>query len=242
VALIVTIYVPGGIVMAADSRLIMRRAEERDEAGKRVRVEQQLVFSDNANLVVRLRRVPMGVSLYDSGVIKNEPIDSHIYRFEAEVVEPDDDVDAVADKLMAYFKEHYPGENLGFHVCGYRIQGKASVPVVLVGHTVREPGVRRVNLNDEGSLQYGIVRSGDVLVVNRLIDPKYIPMFAAMPVQDAIDYAVHLIRTTIDTMRFEPRFPTVGGPVDVLLVRADGPLWIQRKELHGEGGAAPPLV
>ncbi len=54
-----------------------------------------------------------------------------------------------------------------------------------------------------------------------------------MPLQDAIDYAVHLIRTTIETMRFEPRFPSVGGPIDVLVIQPDAMRWVQRKELRG---------
>ena len=65
-----------------------------------------------------------------------------------------------------------------------------------------------------------------------LIDPNFLPLFAAMPLQDAIDYAVHLIRATIDTLRFEPRYPSVGGPIDVLVIRSDGMQWVQRKELH----------
>jgi hypothetical protein len=56
-----------------------------------------------------------------------------------------------------------------------------------------------------------------------------------MPLQDAVDYAVHLIRTTIDTMRFEPRFPGVGGAIDVLVVTPGEMRWVQRKELRGEG-------
>ncbi len=72
-------------------------------------------------------------------------------------------------------------------------------------------------------------------MVNRLIEKTQLPLFAAMPLQDAVDYAVHLIRTTIDTMRFEPRFPGVGGAIDVLAVTPSEMRWVQRKELHGEG-------
>ena len=52
-----------------------------------------------------------------------------------------------------------------------------------------------------------------------------------MPLQDAVDYAVHLTRTTIDTLRFEPRHPTVGGPIDVITVTAEGCTWIKRKRI-----------
>jgi hypothetical protein len=38
-------------------------------------------------------------------------------------------------------------------------------------------------------------------------------------------------------LRFEPRYPSVGGPIDVLVVTPDGMEWVQRKELTGEDQA-----
>lgn len=232
-SLVVTVYVPSGIVMAADSRMTVMRTEEREEEGQKVRVQQQLVLSDNAYKVVELRSVGVGVSVYDAGVINNQPVDSHVHRFEEEAVLPGDDVVTVGEKLLDYFQANFPGVNVGVHVAGYKTEGRASVPYVLVGHTVREPKMRRVNADAEGRVQYGITRAGDTLVANRLIDPSYLPLFPAMPLQDAVDYALHLIRATIDTMRFEPRFPSVGGPIDVLAITPDGMRWVQRKELRG---------
>ncbi len=54
-----------------------------------------------------------------------------------------------------------------------------------------------------------------------------------MPLQDAIDFAVYAIQTTIDTMRFQARRKTVGGPIDVLALTPDEVKWIQKKELRG---------
>ncbi len=124
---------------------------------------------------------------------------------------------------------------MGFHLAGYRPENRASVPYIFTGHTTKQPEVRRVNVNEEGKVQYGILRSGDIQVVNRLIEKTQLPLFAAMPLQDAVDYSTHLIRTTIDTMRFEPRFPGVGGAIDVLVVTPAEMRWVRRKELRGEG-------
>lgn len=232
-SLVVTVYVPSGIVMAADSRMTVVRSEERQEGEQRTRIQQQLVLSDNAYKVVALHSIGVGVSIYDAGVINNQPVDSHVHRFEEEMLTPEDDVISASEKFLEYFQRNFPKVNVGFHVAGYRQEGRASVPYVLVGHTTRDPGVRRVNVNNENRVQYGILRSGDILVVNRLIDQSHLPLFAAMPLQDAVDYAVHLIRTTIETLRFEPRFPSVGGPIDVLVVTPQGMRWVQRKELRG---------
>jgi hypothetical protein len=234
-SLVVTVYVPSGIVMAADSRMTVLRTEDREESGQKVRVQQQLVLSDSAYKIVRLRTVPAGIGVYDSGIIDNQPVESHVRRFEEDALTPDDDVNAVAQKFLEYFQSNHKGVAVGFHVAGHKFEGKASVPYVLVGHTTRETQIRRVNATDKRELQYGVVRAGDVLVANRLIDVNSLPLFAAMPLQEAIDYAIHLIRTTIDTLRFEPRFPTVGGPIDVMVLQPEGMHWVQRKELRGEG-------
>jgi hypothetical protein len=234
-SLVVTVYVPSGIVMAADSRMTVLRSEEREgEDGAKVKVQNQLVLSDNAYKVVALESIGVGISVYDAGVINNEPVDSHVHRFEEEEITPDDDAVSCSEKFLAYFQGKHANVPIGFHVAGYQVEGRASVPFVFVGHTTKQAGSRRVNVNKEGKVQYGIVRSGDIGVVNRLIEKSQLPLFAAMPLQDAVDYAVHLIRTTIDTMRFEPRFPGVGGAIDVLAVRPGGMRWVQRKELRGE--------
>jgi hypothetical protein len=232
-SLVVTVYVPSGIVMAADSRMSVQRSEERAEGEQRTLVQQQLVLSDSAYKIVELRSIGVGIGVYDAGIINNQPADTHVHRFEEEMVTADDDVLTVGDKFLAYFKDNFPSVPVGYHIAGYRTENRTSVPYVLVGHTVREPGLRRVNVDGNGNIQYGITRAGDTLVVNRLIDQSYLPLFPAMPLQDAVDYAVHLIRATIDTMRFEPRFPSVGGPIDVLVVTPEGERWVQRKELRG---------
>ncbi len=234
-SLAVTVYVPSGIVMAADSRMTVLRSEEREEGDQKLKVQQQIVLSDTAYKVVALRTIGVGISVYDAGIINNQPVDSHVHRFEEEAITPEDDVVSCGEKFLSFFQTNYADVPVGFHVSGYRLENRASVPFVLVGHTTKQEGVRRINVNDDGKVQYGILRSGDIQVVNRLIEKTQLPLFAAMPLQDAVDYAVHLIRTTIDTMRFEPRFPGVGGAIDVLAVTPTEMQSVQRKELWGEG-------
>src|SRR3989304_3068455 len=74
-SLVVTVYVPSGIVMAADSRTTVLRSEEREqEGGEKVKVQNQLVLSDNAYKVVALDSIGVGVSVYDPGVIAKHPL------------------------------------------------------------------------------------------------------------------------------------------------------------------------
>ena len=41
------------------------------------------------------------------------------------------------------------------------------------------------------------------------------------------------MRSTIDAIRFQPRPKTVGGPIDVIVIKPNRSFWVQRKELHG---------
>lgn len=49
--------------------------------------------------------------------------------------------------------------------------------------------------------------------------------------QDAIDFSRFGIRTTIDAQRFLSTEKTVGGPIDILVIRPDGAQWISQKVL-----------
>ena len=52
--------------------------------------------------------------------------------------------------------------------------------------------------------------------------------------QDAVDFAIYAIRTTIDTMRFQVRPKTVGGPIDILVLRPNEGYWVKKKTLHAD--------
>lgn len=49
--------------------------------------------------------------------------------------------------------------------------------------------------------------------------------------QDAINFCQYAIRTTEETMKLRRQTVTVGGPIDILLIRKDGAEWISKKHL-----------
>jgi len=53
-------------------------------------------------------------------------------------------------------------------------------------------------------------------------------------IQDAIDFAVYAIKTTAETMRFQLVSKTVGGPIDVLVLKPSEAIWVKKKELKVE--------
>jgi hypothetical protein len=242
---VIAVYVPEGIVMASDSRQSVT-VEGRNPEGKSFKVET--VNSDAISKTFLLEYHQVGISNFGQDLLGGVPIASRIRRFIEEGLTPDDNVETVPRKLVDYFRKQFPEADVGFHVTGYKKEGKVSVPYVYSCHVSRN-AVDRKNIKPDGALSYGAAWSGQTDILTSILIPviakdekgndKVIRspapiIWDAMALQDAIDFAIYAIRTTIDTMRFQARPKNVGGPIDVLLLMPEGARWIQRKGLQGE--------
>jgi len=241
---VVAVYVPEGIVMASDSRQSVT-VEGKGPEGRSFKVET--VNSDAITKTFLLEQHHTGISNFGQDLLGGVPIASRMKAFIQEDLTPDDDVATIPAKLVGYFRRSFPEADVGFHVCGYRKEGKLSVPHVYSCHVSRN-AVERKNTKPDGSLMYGAAWSGQTDILTSILIPvthkdekgndKIIRspapiVWDAMALQDAIDFAIYAIRTTIDTMRFQARPKTVGGPIDALVVTPDRAMWIHKKELHG---------
>ena len=97
---------------------------------------------------------------------------------------------------------------------------------------------------ERGEIQ-GASWGGESDILGRLIQPVFereengnfraLPQFQIpwqfFTLQDAIDFAVFAIQTTIDCVKFFPRPKTVGGPIDVLVVTREKAFWVSKKQL-----------
>ena len=64
---------------------------------------------------------------------------------------------------------------------------------------------------------------------------EYTVPYEVLPLQDCVDLAIFLIRTTITAQNLSVGVRGVGGTIEVAAItRKDGLKWIQRKEIHGE--------
>ena len=229
-SLVIAVYVPEGIVLASDSRQSVT-VEGKGPEGRSFKVET--VNSDAITKTFILERQQVGISNFG--------------QFMEEDLTPDDDVGTIPSKLIAYFRRSFSDADVGFHVAGYKKEARVSVPHIYSCHVSRN-AVERRNLKPDGSLSYGAAWSGQTDILTSILIPvstkdekgndKVIRapapiVWDAMALQDAIDFATYAIRTTIDTMRFQARPKTVGGPIDVLVVTPEKAMWIHKKELHG---------
>ena len=241
--LIVVTYVPEGIVMASDSRQSVT-LEGKTPGGKDFKIET--VNSDAVMKTSLLEKQQVGVSNYGQDLLNGVPMGSYIKRFIEEELVATDDVTTIPKKLIKYFRRSFSDADVGFYVAGYKKEAKASVSHVYRCHVAKNTVERRNNKPD-GSLAYGASWSGQTDVLTSIVNPVIVKdekgadkvirapapiIWDAMTLQDAIDFSIYAIRTTIDTMRFQARPKTVGGPIDVLILTPEEAKWIQRKQLH----------
>lgn len=231
-SLVVAVYVPTGIALSGDSRTTGTRTNtvpDPQNTAFRITVQTNIILSDAATKVFLLFG-KYGLGTFGDALVNNMPMAHYVEQFEAEskAAGAPTTTQALAKALLAYFRTLQPIPNVGFVVAGY----DGTEPWVL-SVDVMNNRTQRLNVQaDTPAVNYGILRGGDTDVADRLLsNPQNMPAFQVMNLQDAVDFSRHLIRSTIDQLRFEPRFPTVGGPIDTLVVRTTGAEFLARKAL-----------
>jgi len=237
---IITMYVREGIVMAADSRLTLNQKRTPDATT----VVNLSVAQSDSNYKLFVSPCGIGISTYGDADIKGVPIAGYVDSFiRTELAQAPASVEDAARKLALHFGSFDPAPATQFHVAGYSAQdgGEAAQEVWHVD--VASGCVNRLNVVGTQGASWG----GEADILGRLIQrvaqldqddqvQQVLPYFQIpwefFTLQDAIDFAVFAVQSTIDAIRFQPRAKTVGGPIDVLVVRPGDATWIQRKELH----------
>jgi hypothetical protein len=238
VSLVITVFTCEGIVMAADSRLTL--TFPRNVAGHPPNT-LSVTSSDSARKVF-LTPNGIGVSTFGAAGVHGAPIGGVIEKFIVEKVKGNPlPPQETADALLAYLNAIGVSQASYFHVAGYRSSG-GTFEQEVVCLDLAEKSITRLNSVGKQGANWG----GEADVFQRLTNdvsltvaagatptplPSYGVPFEWFTLQDAIDFAEFAIRTTIETMRFQNREKTVGGPIDLLVIRPDDARWIAQKQL-----------
>jgi len=237
--------------MAADSRLSLvfplptpqdSKSDAQKEGEPKINTVQlvNIPQSDATNKLF-LAQNRIGISTAGNALVKGVPISGVIESFILTLPE-DATPETTADLLVKYFRDIEPNLQTWFHVAGYRT-GENGKPINDVWFAGVPPG-QKFQIVKPG--EQGARWNGEMEIMTRLFTPLYQkqedgtfkehilngPTLAYFTLQDAVDFAVFAARTTIDTMRFLPRPRTVGGPIDVLVIKPDGADWPSQKQLH----------
>jgi 20S proteasome alpha/beta subunit len=235
---IITIYVREGIVMAGDSRLTLNSTQQ--QTGQPL--IQLAVGQTDSSYKTFLVPHNIGIATYGAADVQGIPIAGTIESFVHEHLKGKPrEIDEVPPLLARYFQQLPGPPDTGFHVAGYKTVGAQRVQ--RVWQVSGKSG--DITLLNEHNNQ-GAAWGGEADILARLIQPvwlrdaegdfKPLPSYTIpwqfFTLQDGIDFAVYALRTTIDSIRFQPRPKTVGGPIDVLVIKPDRAFWVQHKELH----------
>jgi hypothetical protein len=238
---VITEYLREGIVMASDSRLILNVSQQQGEGQATIRLA---VGQSDANYYLFLAPNGIGIASFGAPEVEGNPIAGAIEAFIREkmlYVSRPVEVDEVPELLVKYLRRMPTQPETGFHIAGYKSVGNQRVQQVW--HVHGKTG--DITLVNQGHNQ-GATWGGESDILARLVQPVWVKdgeeNFKQLPsytipwqfftLQDGIDFAVYALRTTIDSLRFQPRPKTVGGPIDVLVIMPDRAFWVQRKELH----------
>ena len=231
-SLIISVYTHEGIVMATDSRLTLNAKVQ--QADKLVDIS-----FDFSNSTTKLFCAKNGIAVSTCGDagIGATPIAGYVENFMT--LHENERVEVFAAKLLEHFRGLSQPLKTIFHVGGYTGDGKQKLfHVSTAQNTVSE-------INPKG-LQ-GVKWDGETDILTRLVSPTWVGDSKGEPtiklpiypipweffsLQDAIDFALFSMNATIGAIRFQNRIKTVGGPVDLLVVKPKQTVWVQQKQLH----------
>ena len=250
--LVVSLRIPDGIIIAADSL-----SSAPGQLGVIADIDAECpVCKNKINLKdIKMPPIPIpgatssfaqklfsfkkrfGIACFGMGIVTHRTIYYHMKGLE-EKSEEFENVSELAPRILEYFNseirkeikdidqapdDFYP---LGFQLVGYdREEGKTIE--INIGKKSRSKEI----------VGLGCTVSGDTNLALQLWelgkkDPRSATNFARFSLQDAIDYANFLITATTEYQRFINITPSVGGEVDIALVTPFHHFrWIKYKEL-----------
>ncbi len=257
-SLIVSLRVPDGIVVAADSlstaqNLLQYVAEDLEiECPKcKKTISKQGIqlppipvpfnASSFTQKLFSLNKV-FALSIFGQGIINEKSIYYHVKQFENSVSNILEIV-SIRDRFIKYlekelsvqfpkYKEEAP-ENfypVGFHINGFEKINEESFGVTY------EVFIGHKNLLKK-HVDIGCSIGGELRVVQKLweigkTDPRLQFKYKLFSLQDAIDFCKYLISATSSFQRFANEVATVGGEIDIALLTPFHDFqWIKRKEL-----------
>lgn len=254
-SLVVSLRIPDGIVVAADSLAISHTKVELITGVICPHCKEEI---SNKDLHLPPFPMPFSASSYTQklfplkkkfaltsfgiGVINKKSLYYHVKQFE-ESGGDNATLGETLDSLIAYFENQlqteYPNYKkeapkdwcpLGIHLNGYEEIKSEKVAVTYEVYIGRENKKNRRDV-------LGCTIGGDMKVVQKLWDigrenPRFAFKYPLFSLQDAIDLSEYLITATSTFQRFANEVPTVGGEVDIaLLTPFHNFQWIRRKEL-----------
>lgn len=245
-SLIITVHTNEGIIMASDSRTTFNKQDFSplpDGRGAIITNNQGIHYSDTTYKTF-LAENNTGISTCGAAAIDGKPIAGYIEDFMHKKVSAKTSVSEVARLIKEEFRAFTPIPDVIFHVAGYEVQDNVLRQKFFRVFTAINK-ILEIDVDSQGAAW-----NGETEILSRIVNPYWTEKVnddgtteyekhIAPPIpwnffslQDAVDFSMYAMNTTIETMRFQERLKTVNVPIDILAIKPTGAFWIQRKELH----------
>ena len=216
-SLIISLYLSNGIVMSADSTCC----------------KDQGYISTNANKIY-VTTNSVGISTCGNRTSSGHNIEKYLEDFiETQTTAT---VTEVANNLLQYIIAKWPDIDATFLVAGYEASQDGSKEQKKYRIYTKE---RAIN---ECDYKTGAQWNGATALMSKLINQAYYKEnedyiayehyqidWAGMNIQDGIDFCRFMTNATSTMMDFQNRITSVGGNIDILVIKPSGHLWISKK-------------
>jgi hypothetical protein len=232
--------------MAADSRLTLTFPDPNFSDPKNPGAKHFISVpqSDSTQkLFLALDRI--GISTCGNATVGNVPISGFIASFIRTLPEGVSVEDA-AEALLQHFVKIDPKLVTWFHVAGYSDSGTEMLTelwFVSIATNQKNLSIGRGQQDARWNGELDILQRVFLPVYLQDQNGKYQPVLhpgiavGHLTLQDAVALAVFGVRTTIELMNFQATLRTVGGPVDVLVIKPEGSQWLSQKHLYVPGSS-----
>ncbi|MBO4892327.1 MAG: hypothetical protein J5502_06925 [Prevotella sp.] len=234
---IIALYVGEGLVFASDSRSTYQSSLTNPDGS--VTIDHGVHITDTTNKTF-LTSSNVAISTCGDASLNDRPITGYIESFIG--LYGNANVDVVRDEILQYFRGLSNTLDTIFIVGGYLADNDGRYNQKLYRVKTIDGSIEAIDTTRQGAIW-----SGESDVMSRVITDLYIRnndgsysqhvrypiLWQHLSLQDAVDFAKYAVQITIDTMKFQKRVKTVGGPIDILVVKPDSAQWISRKVLHG---------
>lgn len=219
-SIISVVYLPEGIVIAADSRLTRTISSTAKDGTV---TNDRFTITDNAQKIVLLEKCPVGIASCGTALIDGKTIADYLRLFEINDIKESDTPKIVAEKLLTHSSEF---KGTTFFVCGY----SDDIPYI---YAITSQGLTRRNVDSNEIVEYSLCWGGETEALKKLMnaDPVINTNMKLMPLKDGIDFAEFMVDVTIKYQRFSDQIKTCGGPIDILVLTKDKAFWYKNKLL-----------
>jgi hypothetical protein len=236
-SLVTTVYVPEGIVISTDSRILININTKNNEVVERA----SYILSDTIKKV-KLIDYRFGIAAYGQVSLKSLPIIEHLEAFEAEYITEETQVSDLPQKLIEYFTKKFGEVNTIFYVAGYQSENNLQIPHIYLVD-IRQKIVNRLNKTNN-DLMYSASWGGETDMLTRMFSQiqvkgrgdEWVLMergtvhYEFMSLEDAIIFSRYLIEVSEKMFKYQLKQQSVGGKIATLVIpRHDFPYYIDEE-------------